>query len=126
MNVVAVKFKGYKTKFGQGQDYHYLTNLDLKVDDSVIVDSPTEGYVVVVVSKICGPTETTKASKWVVQKVDDEDYKRREEIARKKAVIETKLRAIERQVESQTKFQYLASISPEAKRLLDELSSLCP
>ena len=118
-NVVQVKFKGYVSS-----EYSYLTDLDLKVNDQVIVDSPRDGYVVVVVTKVSGPLEGTKATKWIVQKVDDTEYKRKEEARRKKAVIETKLRAIEKQLESTMKFEYLAKMSPEAARLLEELREI--
>ena len=124
MNIVAVKFKGYKTTQGVGQEYHYLTDLNLTIGDNVVVESPSEGYVVVIVTKICGPLEGTKATKWIVQKVDDTEYKRKEEARRRKSVIETKLRAIEKQLESTMKFEYLAKMSPEAARLLEELREI--
>lgn len=118
-NVVQVKFKGYVSA-----EYSYLTDLDLKVNDQVIVDSPRDGYVVVVVTKVCGPLEGTKATKWIIQRVDDTEYKRKEEARRRKSVIETKLRAIEKQLESTMKFEYLAKMSPEAARLLEELKEI--
>lgn len=124
MNVVAVKFKGYRCNTGTGLEYHYLTDLDLKVGDSVVVDSPTESYVVVIVTKLCGPLENTKASKWIVCKIDDRDYKKREEQRRKKSVIEAKLKVIEKQLESSLRFNYLAKASPEAAALLEELRNL--
>ena len=124
VSTVAVKFKGYKSRHGQGPDYHYLSDLDLKVGDNVIVDSPTEGYVVVIVTKLCGSLETSKATKWIVQKVDDTEHKHREELRRQRAVIEAKLKAIEKQYESSQKYAYLAAISPEAASLIKELESI--
>lgn len=124
INTVAVQFKGYRSSRGQGIEYHYLSDLDLKVGDNVIVESPSEGYVVVIVTKLCGPLESSKATKWIVQKVLDEEYKKREEVRRQKAVIEAKLKAIEKQYESSQKYAYLASFSPEAADLLKQLENI--
>lgn len=121
-NVVAVKFKNYGSTYA-GTQYHYLTDLDLKVGDEVIVDSPSQGLVVVQIASLLGAIEG-KATKWVIQKVDTETHKRREEAERQRKVIETKLRAIQKTFDETKKWEYLAEQSPEAAALLRELKGL--
>lgn len=121
--IVAVRFKGSSNIYC-GSAYHYLTDLPLKVGDEVIVDSPSQGLVVVSVSALFVDHSSTKATKWVVQKVDRSEYDRREEERRRKIVIETKLKAIEKEVEASYKYKYLAAVSPEAAELIKELESI--
>lgn len=117
-NIVKVKFQGYSVT-----DYHYLTDLDLKVKDKVVVLSPN-GLQVVEVTQICGPLTNHKATKWIVDKVDMEAYGKREEERRRRIVIETKLKAIEKNLESSMKYQWMAAMSPEAAELIQELKNL--
>lgn len=121
--IVAVQFKGAGKDYNS-QRYSYHTDLPLKIGDEVIVDSPSSGLVVVKVVAVSGNYDGTSASKWVVQKVDRSEYDRREEERRRKVVIETKLRAIEKEVEASYKYKYLAAVSPEAAELIRELESI--
>lgn len=121
--IVAVCFKGTGANYA-GSVYHYLTDLPLKKGDEVIVDTPSGGLTVVKVAAVLADNSVTKATKWVVQKVDRTEYDRREEERRRKIVIETKLKAIEKEVEASYKYKYLAAVSPEAAELIKELESI--
>lgn len=121
--IVAVQFKGAGKDYNS-QRYSYLTDLPLKIGDEVIVDSPSSGLVVVKVASVLAEYPHNSATKWVVQKVDRSEYDRREEDRRRKIVIETKLKAIEKEVEASYKYKYLAAVSPEAAELIRELESI--
>lgn len=73
INTVAVTFKGgYVTN----NLYHYLTdNLDIKVGDSVVVTSgPTNDLAVAIVEQVFKAIQSSRATKWVVQRVNVESY----------------------------------------------------
>lgn len=58
------------------KEYSYKTLDDFEVGDKCIVDSPRTGYVVAeVVGLRRSPIEEGHLLKWVVQKVDDSNYK---------------------------------------------------
>ena len=69
--VVFAPYTGTKT-------YTYKTMLDIQVDDFVVVDTPSNGFQVCQVREVLTPMEVdleVKFSyKWIVQKVDTEQY----------------------------------------------------
>lgn len=122
-NTVSVQFKGAGSVYS-GSYYSYLTDLPLKPGDEVIVDSPSCGFVAVKVHAILGELNDGKATKWIVQKIDPTQYKARQEAERRKAVLVAKLKAIEKSVEETSRYHYLAAVSPEAAKLIEELKNL--
>lgn len=80
LNAVQVKFNEHSQK-----TYTYKTFDHYEVGDKCIVESPNDGYVVVeVVDTDASLLEANHRFKWVVQKVDDSNYKelnRKEDIA---------------------------------------------
>lgn len=100
--VVGVKFSGtYST-------YAFKTDLDLKVDDLVVCDT-SRGYSV---GKVAGGTDVSKATKWIVQKVDVAAFEARKA---KEAELEKMLRKMEtrrKKVESLSLYRSLAKDDP--------------
>lgn len=104
-------------------DYYVANELDVEKGDHVIVETPLEGYQVVKVEDVVN-SETVKATKWIVDKVDLTAYnariereKQRKEIA---GVLEKKLKA-QSEIE---RFNALAASDPEAAELLKKLKDL--
>lgn len=121
--IAQVQFKSYNKVYG-GQAYAYkiLPNMKIKEGDEVIVDSPTQGYQVVKVSKILD--DHAKASKFIIAKIDDSEYKEYLDKITKKFEIEKRLKKIEDEYNANNKYRHLAMISPEAARLVQELGEL--
>ncbi|MCP3685781.1 MAG: hypothetical protein GY861_24295 [bacterium] len=120
--IVAVQFNT-STK-----EYTYLTDLDLKKDDLVIVKSPTDEYIVVTVCKVRGLTQNqlSLACKWIVQKVDLVAYEanmKKQELVQE---IRNKLQERRKETEEIMIYQQLSASDPEIKSLLGELAGIDP
>jgi len=123
MKTVLVRFNRSGPQYGVPKDYEYYIPDDLVLveGDSVVVDSPIDGYTV---TKVVSTKLQGKASKSIVCKVDDVAYKARIEADKERAAIFKELEKISKQVEESTKYQYLAKMSPAAAELLRKLESL--
>ena len=120
MKVVTIKFDERSNK------YAYLTDIeDIAVGDTVVVESPYSGYTCVTVVAVDDSAEAvTKATKWVVCKVDTAAYTARIEREKKRAVITAKLRKLKSDMLEANQFAALAAESPEAAKLVEELKKL--
>lgn len=98
-------------------------NKDFK---QVIVDSPSTGYTLVDIDNVADLDESSYngSYKYVVQFVDDREYKQRKEKEKRRAAIEKELRRMHEEREKNKKLEELVSDMPEAKALIDELKSL--
>lgn len=100
IHTVAVTFNESTLPY-KNKRYHYLTNRnDIAVGDVAVVMSPTAGPVCVTVKEVWYNTQTSAAFKYLVDKVDFDDYNRvQQEIEaaanerRRKAKEEAELRA---------------------------------
>lgn len=121
-SIVEIRFKG------SNKGYTYITDLDLKPEDKVIVDSPSEGMVVVDVIKVRGLTKNqlNVACKWVVQKVDlvayDANMKKQEIVQE----IRNQLDERKNDMQEMLIYQQLAASDPGIQSLLDELEKIDP
>jgi hypothetical protein len=107
------------------QVYHYLTDIEgIKVGDKIIVDSPSDGYVAVKVQTVHKNTHAAKATKYIVNTIDDTAYKTRLEAEKRKAEIVKKLEKKRKEVEELAVYQWLAMQDSEAASLLNELKSI--
>lgn len=106
-----------------GQDYHYLTDLEVEVGEKVIVDSLSDGYVTVRVTKVFEGVQA-KATKFVVNTIDDKDYLERLSKDKKRQDIIAKLEKKKKEIEQMAIYDYLANHDSEAASLLSELKSL--
>lgn len=121
--VVTVNFSKLNVK-----EYAYKTDLDLEVGDLVVVpvdnvNSPL-GFTVATVSQVEGitPYRAKKATKYIVSKVDLEEYDKL--VEQEKIVQEIKNQLHKRKEEAQEMmiYQSLAQTDPEIKALLVRLS----
>lgn len=113
--VVAVSFDNY------GKTYDYNVDFEVCKGEFVVVDSPSNGYVVVEVKVV--KSISAAATKWVVCKVDDSQYRERLAKAKRateiKGILDKKLK----EMEEILKYELLAKDSSVAA-LIKELKSL--
>lgn len=121
IKTVSVVFMNGNFNGGAGvKEYQYLTDLEVKVGDVAIVDSPTDGYVTVKIKRV-EVGELGKASKFLVQLVDDTYYKTiAEKYAARKEIIK-QLESKKKQVEEMQVWKWLADNDSEAAELLKKL-----
>lgn len=121
--VIGGQFRPDFSKIYSGQIYHYVVpdEIELKVGDIAIVDTQYGPGLVKVHSL---HSESAKATRYVIQKVDLSEHQERQERMRRRSVIQSKLRAIEKEVFDRQKYDMLRMYSPEAAELLRELETL--
>jgi hypothetical protein len=103
------------------KNYSYLTDIDdIVVGDVVVVSSgPGLG-----VAKVKHVGLAGRAANWVIQKVDMDSHRKREERVARIAELKNALQLKKEQFDEVAVFQILAEMDPEAKNMLDELSAL--
>tara|TARA_R110000824_G_scaffold344886_1_gene531567 strand:- start:28128 stop:28478 length:351 start_codon:yes stop_codon:yes gene_type:complete len=116
MSAIKVKFRN------NPQQYAYFCDELVSVGDAVVVDSPKDGYVIVIVSEI--DADYIKATKSIVCVVDDKKYKLNKVIDKRKKEIIKKLETEASKASKMAMYEHLSSSSPELKALLNELKSL--
>ncbi len=88
---VKVRFKHESGAFS-AKEYHYKTlDSTIAAGDEVVVDSPTNGFVIVVVTEVLEYYEVEEQGynyKWIVQKVDVSAY---EELKAKEKAVQKQL-----------------------------------
>jgi hypothetical protein len=105
--------------------YHYLTDDNRVTEGSyVIVDSPSTKYTIVKVNAVLTTDVTTQATKWIVDVVDDIEYKKRKADAKEKQAILTLLESKSKKVLEEHKYAFLSAYDPEASKLLERLKEL--
>ena len=79
--IVAVTFNDrsdyYTGRSGPGKHYHYLTDIDVQVGDTCVVDAPG-GAALVTVRSLEPVGGIRKATKWIVDRVDRSGFEARE------------------------------------------------
>ena len=123
MQIVLVKFsEGYSDKL-----YNYMyEGVALQSNDHVVVDSPYGGYKVAVVASVTDdPVANSKATKWIVCKVDDTEYKERAQRQARKLELEKALRKSMEKALSKMQFEQMAKyMSEEDQALFAEYQKL--
>jgi len=125
--VVQVKFP--ENTYNKG--YSYFTDIEgLKVGDPVVVyvHGTTRGFKVAEVSKVRGLSraERDKAGKFIVQKINVEEYEANVKKHELVLEIRNKLREAKETAEEMLIYQSLANTNPEIKELLTELRGIAP
>lgn len=122
MKTVLVTFKS-KAPWGVNKEYEYYVpdDMDVKEGDELVVDSPSEGYTVV---KVVSLKLQGKATKRIVCKVDDEEYKREIERDKQRKALLLELEKLDKKLKEESKYEYLRSISPEAAELINKLERI--
>lgn len=120
---VGAQFRGEYSKYFAGTVYDYLVpdEIELRVGDYIVVDT-VNGLGLAKVHDL--KTSSKKATRYVVQKVDLTAFEERQERARRRSVIEAKLRVLEKEVMQQQRENFLRNYSPEAAELLRQLETL--
>jgi hypothetical protein len=126
IKVVSVKFPNTNPYNNPNKTYAYSTDVEeIAVGDTVVVESPSSGFTCVKVTAIDeSDTAVTKATKWVVCKVDAETYKARVEREKRKGVILAKLAKIQKEILERDMFSQLAALDTDAAKLVEELKNL--
>lgn len=108
------------------KQYTYMTDLDLAPDDLVVVESPSDGFVVVKVVETRGltPGQMSRATKWVVQKIDVTDYLKKVERAKIAQEVRNRLNARKDQLQELFIYKQLAESDPQMAKLLEQLYSV--
>ena len=123
-NIIGVQFKNNYTTSYEGKIYTYKTTLDLKVGDYVVVDPPQGLQVVRVCDIDVAPEKAPATLKYIVCKVDLEDYQKRLEQEKKLQELEN---AMKKKIDSFNKFAYYesyANMDEDFKKLFDEYKEL--
>ena len=114
--VVSVVFDNHS------KSYDYNVDFEACVGDYVVVDSPMNGYVVVEVKSVKS-ISAAAATKWVVCKVDDSEYKARISKAKRAVEIKALLDKKLKEMEDVLKYEMLAK-DDFAASLIKELKTL--
>ena len=114
--VVSVKFDGYAYK-----TYDFFTDLELKVGDVVVVDTQNGLQVAEVVDV---DVDSSKATKWVVDKVDMEAHKARIEREKRLKEITQKMEARRKKLEKFEVYRMLAEKDDEMAELLKQYAEV--
>lgn len=106
-------------------EYTYLTDLDLEVGDKAVVFA-NDLYKVVTVTSVRGLTQhqRSKATKWVVCRVNVEEHTER---VRKQALaqeIRNRLQEKREAMEDMFIYQELAKSDPEVQKMLEQLADV--
>lgn len=123
---VAVTFNS-TSAYSKDKQYHYKTDIaGIKAGDTLVVESPTDGYVcVTVVSVHDDDLEfVSRATKNVVCKADTSYYEERKKAAKKAQTIKSILDGKIAKMQEVHKYKILEEIDPEAAELIKQLESL--
>lgn len=106
------------------KSYHYLTEFDVSVGDTCVVDSPSDGLVTTTVRKIYEDVRAPKATKFIVDVVDTTKYLGQVNKHELRKELLLKLEVMRKEVEELAVYEYLSKNNPKAADLLKELKSL--
>jgi len=121
MKIVEVKFSPYKNGQYEGKSYNYIATQDnIKEGDFLVVDTPSSGYTIVKVVDVSEYKETTKANKYVVDKIDVEAYQNRLQREKDLKLLKAKLDKKVSERQSITIYEKFADDDPEIADLLSE------
>jgi hypothetical protein len=111
-------------QYGQNaKQYEYLTEYNVSKGDIAIVDSPQDGFVTVKIQSV-NEGAVGKATKFLVQVVDDTEYLKQVERRQKRTDIIKRLESKKKQVEEMAVWNWLAENDSEAAKLLEELKTI--
>lgn len=126
MKTVTVQFQSVNGMF-QGKTYDYKCAIPgIATGDMCVVSVLREGVEVFCVVKVAGvhKQESPRATKYVICKVDFDQYSRAIELEEERIRLKSQLDARIRMLNEQEYYQRFAEADPEARTLLDKLHSL--
>lgn len=118
-------FVNFESGYNPNKEYHYLYDLEEPIaeGDCVVVDTPNNGLTVVKVRRI-DEGISLNATKYVVDRVDMNAYRFRQEREKRRKAIVAQLTKMEKELQEEQRFAILAQTNPQASKLLEELRSL--
>ena len=126
MKIVSVKFRPSGSKVYTSQPYYYKTFFDVEVGDLVIVDTSTNGVQIAMVddANVTDPVGQSKATKYLVQRVDREEYDKRVEHELKLTEVKLKMSMKLKEFQELAIYELAADMNPEIAELLKEYKEL--
>lgn len=119
MKYVSVKFESYS----YAKAYHFLSDIEeLAVGDTVVTDT-TRGLQVGTVTSV-SDTPSSKATKYIVQKVDMVKHEERKAKAKQQAELKKKMEARRKQLQENEIYRILAKEDEEMAKMLEEFDSI--
>lgn len=109
-----------------GKPYAYYTDIEgIEKGDKVVVDTPSNGLTIVTVVSVTETAEgISKATKWIVDKIDLAGHKAREADRARRATLIAKLEKMAKEQSELDRFAALVASVPEAAMLLQELKEI--
>lgn len=102
-------------------DYYIPDHFGVETGNICVVDVSGVFKCVKVKSVHCG---AGKATKYLVDVVDLTQYNEHKEKVKRKAALLMQLAKLQKEIDETQRFAYLASVNPEARRLLEELQTI--
>lgn len=117
-----IKSSGNKTDF----DYAYRSwRDDIQVGQYIVVESPATGMSIAIVSTVYTDlTDAAKATKWIVNIIDTEQYNHIMGAEQRRKDLLSELSRREKVLSEADRYRRLAAIDPEAAKLVEELDRL--
>lgn len=110
--------------FNTAKSYSFLTDIeDLEKNDIVVVDT-VNGLVLARFLSYNELADTTKSTKWIIQKVDLTAHKKRLEDARQVEILKKKMEDRRKKAQEIEIYAILAKEDPEMQAMLDQFKQL--
>lgn len=118
------KYEDEESSYGSSE-YSYFTDIkDLKKDDVLVVDTQYGPAIAKFVGYTSNIKSVANATKWIIQKVDLENHKKRLQAIEQKAMLIEEMRNLRDTHLELELFAKLAESNPVMKSLLEKFNSL--
>lgn len=126
MRVVSVKFKGTNSVIYNSREYFYFTFFDVEEGDLVVVDTSTNGISVAKVhnNNVTDPADIKKATKYLVQKIEMEEYQKRVDDLKSLKELKSKMDAKVKELQDVAIYKMLAKEDAELANMLQAYESM--
>ena len=115
--LITVEFNNYS------KTYVFATFIDVKIGDTVVVDT-CNGFQIATVTSLDGESPEGKTLKEVVDIVDVSAFKARKEKAKKLQKLKSKMDKRVKELQDVALYELLAKEDPELEKMLTELKNL--
>ena len=109
----------YRSGYNCVKEYAWIGLESFSAGDLVVADS-TNGWGFVEVTRVTSWDDSVKATKYVVGKVDDAQYKKYAQAKKLEAELKKKLEARAKKLQSIALWEMLAKDDPEMQELVDQ------
>lgn len=112
-----------KVSFNSSKSYHYICDYPVEQGDTVVVDTPYNGLSCAKVESVHDYPDS-RATKRVVQVVDQTEYRAIQQREYRKAQLKKELDRRMEKIEDMARYRLLQQMDPEAADLLAEYQKL--